>query len=182
MSFCRYDYEAGSNLNLIQNQLGPTLWDLEWTNGTSYYFDREADTCKVIKFPVGILPPDWLKGAAYLGKENISSQECNVWQKGDPVPPPSRSDVSQPMQQIGDPKHFITYWADAKTNLPIRWIFFTGQRLEVLQWEEGVVLPKDLLQAPDSCFVEPQQDSREFPTERVRLPLVDCQHANSQPL
>ncbi|KAK9803515.1 hypothetical protein WJX73_001134 [Symbiochloris irregularis] len=150
-----YDIEAGSNLNLIQDQLGPTLWDLEWTNGTSYYFDREADTCKVVKFPVGMLPPDWLKGSAYLGKENVSSHECNVWQKGDPVPT-----LSLGSSQVGDPKHFITYWADVHTNLPIRWVFFTGQTLEVLKWVEGEVLPKELLQAPDSCFVDMQHDAR----------------------
>ena len=42
-----YDWQRGFNLNLIQRQLGSTLWDLEWNNRTSFYFDREAQTCKV---------------------------------------------------------------------------------------------------------------------------------------
>lgn len=42
-----YDWKRGYNLNLIQKQLGSTLWDLEWSNHTSFYFDKQAQTCKV---------------------------------------------------------------------------------------------------------------------------------------
>lgn len=38
----------------------------EYTNGTSFYYDLEAGTCRKIAFPVGILRPDWLSGATYL--------------------------------------------------------------------------------------------------------------------
>lgn len=128
-----YDWSNGRNLNVIHRQLGSSLWDLEWTNGTSYFFDREADTCRLLSFPVGILPPDWLKGAHYLGKDIASNHSCHVWQKGY--------------------SHFITYWADVQTNLPVRWIFgLNGVVFDILTWEEQAVLAEEHWQAPSSCF------------------------------
>lgn len=33
-------------------------------------------------FPVGILPPTWLRGAQYLGTETVDGAfECHVWTK-----------------------------------------------------------------------------------------------------
>lgn len=34
-----YDWPGGRNLNLIQKQTGGGIWDLEWTNGTSFYYN-----------------------------------------------------------------------------------------------------------------------------------------------
>ena len=129
----RYDYVKGGNLLVTQNQLGSTLWDLEWTNGTSFYFDRQSNTCKVLTFPVGILAPDWLKGAQYLGRENVSSHLCDVWRKG--------------------PMNFITYWADVQSGQPVRFVFgMNGMQMDVITWEESKVLADEFWQAPNSCF------------------------------
>ena len=37
-----YDWPGGRNLIIIQKQQGGLTWDMEWTNGTSYYFNREV--------------------------------------------------------------------------------------------------------------------------------------------
>ena len=37
-----YDWPGGRNLILIAKQPYDVLWDLEWTNGTSFYFNREV--------------------------------------------------------------------------------------------------------------------------------------------
>ena len=160
----RYDYNRGRNLNLIQNQLGATLWDLEWTNGTSFYFDREANTCRQIAFPVGILAPDWLKGADYLGQDNVSSHLCNVWLKG--------------------PRKFITYWADVETGEPVRWIFgWDGAVFDIMTWDTDV-LEEERWQAPQSCFEQAQQPLRlvtAFEAERSSMSrLLALQHVADQ--
>ena len=69
-----------------------------YNNRTSYYFDRELGTCKEVDFPVGILTPDWLANATYLGKETVDTHNTHVWTKSE---------------------GFIRYWADAKTGLPV---------------------------------------------------------------
>ena len=79
---CRYDWPAQRNLNLIHKQQAGSLWDIEYGNRTSYYFDREANTCRTMRFEVGILTQDWLKGAEYLGQQEVDTHLCNVWLKG----------------------------------------------------------------------------------------------------
>lgn len=49
-------------------------------------------------FPVGILTPDWLANATYLGRETVDAHETDVWTKSD---------------------GFIKYYADTKTALPV---------------------------------------------------------------
>ena len=51
----RYDWPGGRNLNLIKSEGGGTLWDIEYTNHTSFFLDRENKTCKTMTFEVGIL-------------------------------------------------------------------------------------------------------------------------------
>jgi hypothetical protein len=98
-----YDWPGGRNLNLIRNQLsGDPKYDVEWTNGTSYIFDSAS--CRTIRFPVGILPPNWLHGAVYLGRETTDGFDCHVWTKVD----------------------FIWYYEDVVTHRPVRWNFYTG--------------------------------------------------------
>ncbi|KAL6647550.1 hypothetical protein ACP70R_014987 [Stipagrostis hirtigluma subsp. patula] len=125
-----YDWPGGRNLNLIRDQLtGDPLYDVEWTNGTSYIFD--SSSCRTIRFPVGILPPDWLAaGAVYLGRESVDGFDCHVWTKVD----------------------FIWYYEDVATGRPVRWNFFNGMQQHVMSFEVGGVLEDSKWQAPAHCF------------------------------
>jgi hypothetical protein len=99
-----YDWPRGRNLNLIRGQLsGDPTYDVEWTNGTSYFFN--ATSCRTKLFPVGLLPPDWLAaGAVYLGRETVAGFDCHLWTKVD----------------------FVWYYEDVVTHRPVRWNFFNG--------------------------------------------------------
>ncbi|XP_062188148.1 uncharacterized protein At4g14100-like [Phragmites australis] len=125
-----YDWPGGRNLNLIRDQLsGDPLYDVEWTNGTSYIFN--STSCRTILFPVGILPPDWLAaGAVYLGRESVDGFDCHVWTKVD----------------------FVWYYEDVATGRPVRWNFFNGMQQHVMSFEVGVVLEDSNWQAPAYCF------------------------------
>lgn len=126
-----YDWPRGRNLNLIRNQLsGDPKYDVEWTNGTSYIFDSAS--CRTIRFPVGILPPNWLHGAVYLGRESTDGFDCHVWTKVD----------------------FIWYYEDVVTHRPVRWNFFTGMQQHVMSFEVGGVLEDSHWQAPAHCFTD----------------------------
>lgn len=126
-----YDWPRGRNLNLIRNQLsGDPKYDVEWTNGTSYIFDSAS--CRTILFPVGILPPNWLHGAVYLGRESTDGFDCHVWTKVD----------------------FIWYYEDVVTHRPVRWNFYTGMQQHVMSFEVGGVLEDSHWQAPAHCFAD----------------------------
>lgn len=132
-----YDFPLGLNVNIIRSQLGRTLYDVEWTNGTSFYFDSERDhvdaesgSCIKMHFDVGILPPNWLAGATYKGVKSAGAFDCHVWEKAD----------------------FITYWESVELAKPVQWTFFTGAMFQVMSFHAGAVLPKDQWQAPPSCF------------------------------
>lgn len=81
LTYLYYDWKAGANLNLIANQLGKTVWDVEWNNGTSFIFSREEPVCKVMHFDVGILTPDWLNGSKHLGQTETDTFVVDVWTK-----------------------------------------------------------------------------------------------------
>ena len=102
-----------------------------YTNQTSFYFNREEGTCKVMKFPVGILTPDWLANATYLGREMVDTHETHVWTKSD---------------------GFIKYWADVHTGLPVRWYFFTDVQFDILRFVVNETLPDEEWSAPLYCF------------------------------
>ena len=53
---------------------------------------------------VGILRPNWLDGANYLGQEHVDGFLCNVWEKA----------------------NFIWYYEDVVTKRPVHWVFYTG--------------------------------------------------------
>ncbi|KAF3784187.1 Uncharacterized protein EJ110_NYTH30904 [Nymphaea thermarum] len=126
-----YDWPKGRNFNIIQNQLGKLLYDLEWTNGTSFYYTLDANKeCRTMHFEVGILPPNWLHGANYLGQERVDGFLCNVWEKVD----------------------FIWYYEDVVTKRPVHWLFFTGMSAHVMTFEVGAVLEDEAWQAPVYCF------------------------------
>ncbi|EAZ03052.1 hypothetical protein OsI_25194 [Oryza sativa Indica Group] len=125
-----YDWPRGRNLNLIRGQLsGDPTYDVEWTNGTSYFFN--ATSCRTKLFPVGLLPPDWLAaGAVYLGRETVAGFDCHLWTKVD----------------------FVWYYEDVVTHRPVRWNFFNGMQQHVMSFEVGGVLEDSKWQAPARCF------------------------------
>ena len=131
-----YDWPRRRNLNLIRYQLsGDPLYDVEWNNGTSFYFD--SATCRTLQFPVGVHRPGWIAegGAVYLGRETTGGIDCHVWGKAD----------------------FIVYYEDALTRRPVRWNFIdvTGIEQFVMSFEVGVVLEDDdQWQAPAHCFLD----------------------------
>lgn len=47
---------------------------------------------------MGILTPDWLANATYLGKETVDTHATHVWTKSE---------------------GFIKYWADTRSGLPV---------------------------------------------------------------
>lgn len=104
-----YDWPSGRNFNIIQNQLGKLLYDLEWDNGTSFIYTLDSNQeCRVLHFPVGVLRPNWLDDANYLGQQEIDGFLCNVWEKVD----------------------FIWYYEDVITRRPVFWTFYTGDSLD----------------------------------------------------
>ena len=130
-----YDWAAGRNANLIRGQhdaLG-VLFDMEWNNGSTYYYHGGgAADCRSLRFPVGILNPDWLSNATYRGVERVSGFDCERWEKAD----------------------FIIYWnrVDADRR-PVKWIF-TDQNMtvDVISWVEGENMAEADWQVDPSCF------------------------------
>lgn len=101
-----YDWPNGRNFNIIQNQLGKLLYDLEWDNGTAFFYTLDSNKeCRGKHFQVGILRPNWLDGATYLGQKYMDGFLCNVWEKVD----------------------FIWYYEDVETKRPVYWRFFSGK-------------------------------------------------------
>ncbi|KAK4413509.1 hypothetical protein Salat_2763500 [Sesamum alatum] len=126
-----YDWPNGRNFNIIQDQLGKLLYDLEWNNGTSFFYTLDSSKeCRSAQLEVGILRPNWLDGAVYLGQENVDGFLCNVWQKVD----------------------FIWYYEDVVTKRPVHWVFYTGRSVHVMTFEVGAVLEDAKWQAPVYCF------------------------------
>ena len=57
---------------------------MEWNNGSTYYYHGGgAADCRSLRFPVGILNPDWLSNATYRGVERVSGFDCERWEKAD---------------------------------------------------------------------------------------------------
>ncbi|XVF49493.1 hypothetical protein PTKIN_Ptkin04bG0017600 [Pterospermum kingtungense] len=131
-----YDWPNSRNFNIIQNQLGKLTYDLEWDNGTSYIYTMDSNKeCRVLHFPVGILRPNWLDGANYLGQHEKDGFLCNVWQKVD----------------------FIWYYEDVITKKPVFWVFYTGYTAHVMTFEVGAILEDSQWQAPAYCFKEAEE-------------------------
>ncbi|GAQ82776.1 hypothetical protein KFL_001240075 [Klebsormidium nitens] len=126
-----YDFPGGRNANIIHRQLGSTTYDIEWTNGTSFFFSDQGGGCRMLHFDVGILRPDWLSGGQYVGRREKDGFACDVWTKAE----------------------FITYYADVKTGRPVFWQFLgSGAEFHILRFEEGAVLGAEGWQAPAACF------------------------------
>ncbi|KAK6250354.1 hypothetical protein SCA6_004359 [Theobroma cacao] len=134
-----YDWPNGRNFNIIQNQLGKLVYDLEWDNDTSYIYSLDSDKeCRVLHFPVGILRPNWLDGANYLGQQEKDGFLCNVWEKVD----------------------FIRYYEDVITKRPVYWAFYTGYTAHGMTFEVGAVLGDSHWQAPVYCFEEAEENRK----------------------
>ncbi|OVA03174.1 hypothetical protein BVC80_8077g3 [Macleaya cordata] len=132
-----YDWTNGRNFNIIRKQLGEVLYDLEWNNGTSFYYTLDSNKkCKTVKFEVGILRPNWLEDANYLGQQKVDGFLCNVWEKVD----------------------FIWYYEDVVTKKPIHWVFYTGMEAHVMTFEVGAVLEDANWQAPSYCFEKKEKE------------------------
>ncbi|KAK1311227.1 Uncharacterized protein QJS10_CPA08g00394 [Acorus calamus] len=128
-----YDWPAGRNVNLIQKQLGPRLHDVEWDNGTSYYYTLGDDgpTCETMYFGVGVPRPDFMAGEAkYLGRVHTDGFLCHLWEK----------------------LEFIWYYEDVITGRPVRWDFYDGITSHVMAFEVGPTLDRSEWQAPAYCF------------------------------
>ncbi|KAL5979709.1 hypothetical protein ACLOJK_019620 [Asimina triloba] len=110
-----YDWPNGRNFNIIQDQLGTLVYDLEWNNGTSFIYTLDSSRrCRTAHLDVGILRPNWLDGAVYLGQEYVDGFLCNVWEKVE----------------------FIWYYEDVVTKRPVHWVFYTA--LEDAKWQAPV--------------------------------------------
>ncbi|CAN0105472.1 unnamed protein product [Ascophyllum nodosum] len=185
-----YDFARGRNLNVIQTQSaeedGP-LFDNERANGTGYYYlpaRGKTKYCNIIDFGVGILKPDWLTGATYLGEETVGIYDCYKWEQGEipsaharslglrtedavgPNPPNIRSGESLPSQRDaqgeGDGR-FITYWSEKGSDRPVKWIFFDGAEFEVIRFDSGATMDDDFFQIPAYCFSEAVHDETTSP-------------------
>ncbi|KAI3997801.1 hypothetical protein MKX01_007688 [Papaver californicum] len=124
-----YDWPNGRNFNIIQKQLGEVKYDCEWNNGTSFFWTTDKK-CSSALPGVGILRPNWLDGANYVGQQKIDGFLCNVWEKAD----------------------FITYYEDVVTKRPVHWVFYTGRSAHVMTFEVGAYLEDEHWQAPSYCF------------------------------
>uniref|UniRef100_A0A0D9X3E6 Lipoprotein n=1 Tax=Leersia perrieri TaxID=77586 RepID=A0A0D9X3E6_9ORYZ len=126
-----YDWPRGHGINIVREQLGGVLYNVEWTNGSSFLFDPAASTCRSFHFAVGILPPDWIAhGAVYHGRDTADGFDCHVWSNF----------------------LFQRYYADIATGRPVRWIF-NGITRHVLLFQKGrVINDSSKWQAPPYCF------------------------------
>ncbi|XP_050276036.1 uncharacterized protein At4g14100-like [Quercus robur] len=133
-----YDWVNGRNFNIIQDQLSSkVLHDLEWNNGTSFFYTLDSNKeCRTSQLEVGILRPNWLDGANYLGQRHVDGFLCNVWEKVD----------------------FIWYYEDVVTKRPVHWVFYTGREAHVMTFEVGAVLEDAKWQAPVYCFEKMNDD------------------------
>lgn len=146
-----------------------------YTNHTSYYFNLEEETCRTIKFPVGILSPDWLANATYLGKETVDAHETNVWTKADgfikyyadvdtslPVTALDPCEMLQIFPQFCMSMSCSNVWLsssklNACASVQVRWIFFDGAQFEILSFVINETLPDAGWQAPSYCFEGPSE-------------------------
>ncbi len=134
-----YDWPGGRNFNIIRTQLGPTIYDLELNSGKQYvWFDNRED-CKTIEQPVGILSPDWLSNATYLGVDTLDTFIVEAWTK---TPWPTKD------------RMFIHYYTDTKSGLPVFWQFFDKAKFHVLKFEANKTLPENEWQEPAQCHAK----------------------------
>ncbi|OMP11411.1 glycosyl transferase [Corchorus capsularis] len=146
-----YDWTNGRNFNIIQHQLGNVLYDLEWNNGTSFFYTLDSSKqCSSAQLEVGILRPNWLDGANYLGQKQVDGFLCNVWEKVE----------------------FIWYYEDVVTKRPVHWVFYTGREAHVMTFEVGAALEDIKWQAPVYCFDNSSAAIAVDDSISTRIPLL----------
>lgn len=128
-----YDSVAGANLIQISpdSNTSDVLWDLELNTGKSYYHTPTRKTCMPMRFPVGILRPDWLANATFLGPSQVQGRAVVGWTKVD----------------------FIDYFADPVTCEPVSWYFHTMKAAfnTVLYVPHRLVPSTDWFSPPSYC-------------------------------
>ena len=78
-----YDWPGQRNIIHIQYQGNTSdLYDLELGNGQEYYYTPAEQACNPMKFPVGILRPDWLANATYLTSTTVSNSRPTHQRRG----------------------------------------------------------------------------------------------------
>jgi len=99
--------------------------------GAGYYFTPTTQTCQHIRFPVGVLRPDWLANATFLGETKILGKYVLAWTKAD----------------------FIDYYADSQDCSPVSWYFHTMQaRFDTVYYSPGTtVADTSLFHPPSYC-------------------------------
>lgn len=125
-----YDWPHGRALNIVRDQLsGEPSRDVQWTNGTEFYFDRAS--CTTSQFLVGLLPPDWKRTTgAYLGRDRVDGFDCHVWSNF----------------------VFARYYEDVATGRPVAWNGSYGVQHVMSFAAGGVMQDPSKWQAPAYCF------------------------------
>ena len=126
-----YDWQRQVNLIQISpdGNNSDVLHDLELGTGKSFYFTPTRRACTPVNFSVGILRPDWLSNATYLGvvRPAAIGRPVRAWTKAD----------------------FIDYYADVETCEPVAWYFHSMRA-----WFHTVLYVPDA-QVPDLLWFEP---------------------------
>eukprot|EP01147_Barroeca_monosierra_P008280 gene8279-854_t len=133
-----YDWTIKKNFILIRHQQPvPDTYDLQVESGDTYYYNPTLKTCNVIHMPVGILRPDWLHGASFIGHRKIHNIRCNCWNQ----------------TWDSNPKHDLTYCSEEETDRPIQWTFgIDGAVQDVIVYEANKSPPNATLwQVPQYC-------------------------------
>jgi hypothetical protein len=125
-------------LNIIADQLGNVLYDNERANGSTYYYHPADHTCNVIDMGVGLLKPDWLVGATYLGEVAVNTIKCDMWEQGS-----APDDGGVP---------FVTYYNKVGADTPIRWVFYDGASFDVMRWAVNETANSTTWEIPPYCF------------------------------
>ena len=119
-----YDWVNGRNYNIVYPQLNDTavLWDLEYMNGTTFYYTPGEGTCRMMDAGVGILKPTWLSGSKYLGRDVRDTITVDVYNQS----------------YMGNNTYFARYYNNPVTETPVGWTFFDGADFTVLSFTPGV--------------------------------------------
>jgi hypothetical protein len=104
---------------------------------------------------VGLLRPNWLDGATYLGQSTIDTFKCDIWQQGS-----APSDDSTP---------FITYYKIIGQDYPARWVFFDGAQFDVMRWAVNETADEATWAIPPYCFDNLPSDRRTASAEVFKM-------------
>mmetsp|Transcript_55490 Transcript_55490/g.119776 ORF Transcript_55490/g.119776 Transcript_55490/m.119776 type:complete len:207 (-) Transcript_55490:81-701(-) len=138
-----YDWERQANLIIDQPDFGKDgpLWDLELGNHSSYYVHPLKETCMYMHFQVGILRPDWLQNATYMGKSTIQGVSVHGWTKVD----------------------FIDYYASVEDCSPVSWYFHTMKTSfnTIGFFPDEAVPDESYFRPPDYCHTPSPGEARQ---------------------